>query len=189
MIRLANPDDIERLAHLGELMHHESRFARMPYSTAKVRALLAMLIENPDGCLFVAERDGQVVGGFAGMISEHWFSEDQIASDLALFIAPDHRGGMTAARLLKAFTAWASERGAAMIQAGITTGVHVEASTRLYQTLGFVQVGVVFELEEHHVHRTWNSDGRIVRYVGARGIATGTAAEGLCRLPVATGNR
>lgn len=148
MIRPATHDDIDRLVILGEEMHVESRFARLPLDVDKVRALFAHLIESPDGLLIVADKDGEVIGGFAGYVAEHYFARTKVAADFGLFISRGDRGGMTAPRLLKAYAKWAKERGAVMIQAGITTGVHVDESTRLYQALGFSQVGVLFELDD-----------------------------------------
>lgn len=147
MIRPATHDDIDVLTDLGEQMHVESRFAKLPLDRAKVRALFAHLIESPDGLLVVAEKDGDVIGGFAGYIVEHYFARTKVASDFGLFISPDFRGGMSAPRLLKAYIDWAKENGAVMIQAGITTGVHVEESTRLYERLGFAPAGQLFEIK------------------------------------------
>jgi GNAT superfamily N-acetyltransferase len=146
MIRAATHDDIPRLAELGRQMHVESRFARLPLDDGKVRALFVELIESADGLLIVAENGGEVIGGFAGYVCEHYFARTLVAGDYALFIAPEHRGGMAAPRLLKAYVAWAKSRGAVMIQAGITTGVHVEATTQLYQRLGFQPAGALFEI-------------------------------------------
>lgn len=148
MIRPATHDDIDRLVILGEEMHVESRFARLPLDVDKVRALFAHLIESPDGLLIVAEKDGEVIGGFAGYVAEHYFARTKVASDFGLFISKQERGGMNAVRLLKAYARWAKEHGAVMIQAGITTGVHVEATSLMYKKIGFRQVGVLFELEK-----------------------------------------
>ena len=147
MIRPATHEDIPRLIELGEQMHVESRFASLPFDRDKVRGLFAHLIESPDGLLLVAEIDGVPIGGFAGYVVEHYFARTKVASDFGLFIEPASRGGMTAPRLLKAYIEWAKEQGAVMIQAGITTGVHVEQTTRLYEKLGFRNNGQIFELE------------------------------------------
>lgn len=146
MIRPATHDDIDRLTELGEQMHVESRFADLPIDRSKVRALFAHLIESPDGLLIVSEKDGEVIGGFAGYVCEHYFARTTVAQDFGLFIAPEFRGGLSAPRLLKAYIDWAKEKGAAMIQAGITTGVHVEASTQLYLRMGFQPAGNLFEI-------------------------------------------
>jgi hypothetical protein len=38
-----------------------------------------------------------VIGGMAGMVTQSWFGNDMVANDLALFIHPDHRGGLMVA--------------------------------------------------------------------------------------------
>lgn len=154
MIRPANYEDIPALVDLGAVMHQESRYRVLPYAPNKVFGLLANMIEKDTGLLIVAERNGEIIGGFMGLVVEHWFSNSLIATDFALFIHPDHRGGMTAARLLKRFVAWSRERGAELITAGITTGVNADASTRLYQSIGFEPVGIAFNMGECNVHRT-----------------------------------
>lgn len=147
MIRPATHDDIDRLAELGEMMHAESRFARLPIDLHKVRALFAHLIESPDGLLIVSESDGVVIGGFAGYVVEHYFARTLVADDFALFVDPEYRGGMSAPRLLKAYVDWAKGKGAVMIHAGITTGVHVDETAKLYERLGFKLAGQLFEIE------------------------------------------
>lgn len=147
MIRDAVPADIPALLKLGERMHAESRYRDMPWSTAKVGALMDALIASDDGLLIVSDRDGEITGGMLASIDEHYFSSARVASDFALFVSPDRRGGIAAAALLRRYAAWARERGAVLIQAGITTGVNVEAATRLYRAIGFQPIGPLFELE------------------------------------------
>lgn len=147
MIREATTADIPELLALGEAMHAESRYARMAWCTPKVCGLMDMLLATDDGLVLVAERDGVTIGGFMGMVQEHFFSRDKVAVDLALFVEPSKRGGVVAARLLRAYVGWARARGAAMVQAGITTGVHVEQSARLYEAVGFVPAGQLFDFK------------------------------------------
>jgi GNAT superfamily N-acetyltransferase len=146
MIRPATTADIGALLLLAEAMHAESRYAPLPFDLAKVADLFGGLIGGA-GCLLVAERDGEIVGGLAGWCAEHFFTRAKIASDFGLFVPQNRRGGLVAARLLQAFAAWAQGQGAAMVQAGITTGVNVAATTRLYQGVGFVPVGTIFEYQ------------------------------------------
>ena len=96
--------------------------------------------------LLVAEIDGVPIVALPATWSSIT-ARTKVASDFGLFIEPASRGGMTAPRLLKAYIEWAKEQGAVMIQAGITTGVHVEQTTRLYEKLGFRNNGQLFELE------------------------------------------
>lgn len=147
MIRAATPDDIPAAIALGEAMHRESRFHTLRWNPAKVCGLMDWCIANDDALFVVEDRGGEIVGGFLGGCESHWCSDDLVAYDFALFVAPEHRGGSTGVRLLQHFIAWASAKGARDITAGVTTGVNLDGATRLYQSLGFRHVGHVFSHE------------------------------------------
>ena len=91
MIRNATTEDLPRLLELGEAMHAESRYSIMSFDREKVAGLLTTLMTTDTGFLMVAETDGRIIGGFAGIVSEHWFSHDKLASDIALFIEQEFR--------------------------------------------------------------------------------------------------
>ena len=77
-----------------------------------------------------------------GMLVPSWFGRDWTASDLALYLTPEHRGGTTAARLVKAFVTWAQAAGAKQIRPGVSTGQ--PGALNLYAGLGFTPVGQLF---------------------------------------------
>lgn len=146
MIRPATPEDIPALLDIGEAMATESpRFSRMRFSRGKLAANLAALIGADHGFVVVAERDGALAGVMVAVISPHWFSDDLQASDLALYVRPEARGTLAAARLVRAYTTWARQRGALLLQAGVTTGVHTEETARLYERLGYRRCGIFLE--------------------------------------------
>lgn len=146
-IRPACPDDLAELVELGRQMHAESpRFSKLGFDTFKVHALLATAMNDPRYFLMVADNDGELVGGLAGFMAPHWFSQDEVAQDLALFVNPDRRGGMAAVRLVKEFVTWAESKSAKLIGLGISTGVLVEETAQLYRTIGLKQFGYLFEV-------------------------------------------
>lgn len=141
MIRPATHADIGAMLVLAEAMHAESRFARRRFSLDKMAALFSSLIDSDDGLVLVAERDGVVHAVFAGYVAEDWFGPDRMSGDFGLFVRPDSRGGLDAARLVKAYVRWARERGVVEPEVGISTGIHTETTTRLYEALGFQRIG------------------------------------------------
>ena len=147
-IRQATTGDLDAILALGERMHLESpRYSKLAFDADKVRRLFADAVADDRYLILVAEEeDGQIIGGFAGFVMEHWSSPDMVAQDLALFVKPDRRGGILAARMIKAFISWAQDNGAKQTVLGISTGVHVEQAAQLYKALGLKQFGYLFEV-------------------------------------------
>lgn len=152
MIRVAAAADIPRMLELGREMHAESRYARHAWDDAKVHVLLQSLIVEDDGLALVAEKGGQIIGGFLGWACDHWCTGARQSFDYALFVGAEHRGSLAGARLLLAYAKWARGRGVPddMIGLGITTGVDLAASTRLFRLCGFEHVGHLFTYGDTH---------------------------------------
>ncbi|WP_167365638.1 GNAT family N-acetyltransferase [Pseudomonas saponiphila] len=128
------------------MLHEISSYSSMAFSPEKSAAFLHELI-NGAGVVFVAEVNGEVVGGMAGGIIDQWFSDDLIAYDYSLFVEPSKRNGVVAVRLIRAFQEWAKIKGAKQIYMGIGTGVNVEGTTRLYESQGLRNVGPLLMME------------------------------------------
>lgn len=149
MIRPATMADLPQLVALGRLMHAEApRMRDTEYVDAKVAAMLTHAMTR--GLVLVHERDGAIDAGFAGLVVERWYSTDRLFTDLALFVAPTARGGLTAARLVRGAIAWCRAQGlsAADIQFGVSTGVHAQQTGALYERLGFERIGGLYGLKE-----------------------------------------
>jgi len=145
MIRPATEADIPRLIELGQAMHEESpEYRGISYDPEKVGSTLKALI-NGAGVIFAYERSGEIHGALAGWIEEFWFSREKQAGDFALFVDPEYRNGLIAVKLALAFHSWAHLLGARRVQMGITTGVHADATGRLYRSLGMQDSGLLFQ--------------------------------------------
>lgn len=144
-LRLATYVDLPRIVELGRLMHQESSYAQLDYDDHIVASTMADLIDKKQFVVVAEDTNGQVVGGMAGSVDPTWFGNDSIATDLALFIAPEHRGGMLVVKLVKAFAQWARLAGAKQIRPGVTTGS--EQAVALYERLGFQRCGATFVME------------------------------------------
>lgn len=143
-VRPAVEADIPTILELGGMLHAESpRYREFSYSPKKV-ARLAMYVIGEGGAL-VAEKDGKIIGLIAGMVSEHWFSEDKIATDLTFFIVPEERKkGRAALMLVRAFEAWAESKGARHIVPGTSTQLDADGTARFYEKLGYERTGYQF---------------------------------------------
>jgi GNAT superfamily N-acetyltransferase len=147
ILRLATVDDLPSICVLGRVMHEESSFAPMDYDVDRMKETIGDLMNKSQFVVVAEDTNGEVIGGMAGMVTQSWFGNDMVANDLALFIHPDHRGGMLAVRLIKSFVRWAKLAGAKQIRVGVTTG-HVNAGG-LYERLGFAWCGASYVMERN----------------------------------------
>lgn len=134
------------MVELGAEMHQESSYKQYSFSRNKTANTLVNLIENRLGIPLVAVRDGVILGGIVGAVSQHYFGLDMVASDLALFITKEERKGRLALKLLNAFITEAIELGADQIALGNSTGVEAERVKAIYERMGFKHVGFVFHM-------------------------------------------
>lgn len=135
-VRCATHADIPAAIRFGAAMQQESpRFSRLGYAPEKVEALARVMVER--GGSFVAEKGDTIVGMMGGFVSEHFFSYDKVASDLMVYVAPEHRGGSAFYRLLTAFEQWAFVQGAVEIVLGVSTEIVTDQTIAMYERLGY----------------------------------------------------
>lgn len=147
-VRYATEADIPALIELGRAMHAESpRFAVHQYSPAKTAATIQFLIAH--GVVLVAEKAGEPVGMMGGMVAPQPFLDSMQGVELAVYVAPAHRG-RTGMRLIRAFEAWAFDRGADEITLGISTEVDIERTAALYERLGYRRSGITTIKRREH---------------------------------------
>ena len=146
IVRKPTPDDEQYIISLGELFQKTSLFSVSGWSNDKARYWVRTGIdENSDTFMRVVELDGNVIGLFLGYISEYFFSYEKIASDLVVFIHPDHR--MNAYRPLKQmvreFEEWAKERGAIETCIATSSGTDGAGYKKFVLKQGYNEVGFV----------------------------------------------
>jgi len=125
----------ELLAMARELVA-EGRFAPFGFIEQRVRETFEPLL-NGAGVIFVAERDGKIVGGMACGKSRDWFSDVPLTFEYGLYTRPGERGAMTGGRLITAYLLWANALAPVVnINAGVTSGVHQERTIALYLRIG-----------------------------------------------------
>lgn len=141
MIERFREDAIADAVALGEMMHRESEFRRIPYSPMRAAEIARRCVED-DAWFGVFDRtkSGRV-GMFIGSLQRFYFSEENGAFDLLWYVRPDARGGTSGVRLLDSFIGWAKDKGVREVRLGVSTGVEVEKTDRVLRRLGFAHVG------------------------------------------------
>jgi GNAT superfamily N-acetyltransferase len=87
----------------------------------------------------VEAEDGQLVAMLGATVYEEYMSEDKFATDIVLYVHPDHRGGSIIVRLVKLYEDWALRNGVKPenTKLSVGTGVEVERTVRIFERLGY----------------------------------------------------
>lgn len=135
MIREARLSDIPRLVEMGGRFIRASSYSGRFADNAKARRdLMTRLIEHDDGALFVAEKDGAVVGMIGICAYQHPWSGERIGGEVFWWVEPTARGcGM---KLLHRAEQWAGDAGCVRFQMIAPS----QKVARAYQRLGYAKL-------------------------------------------------
>ena len=145
-IRPYEVSDFAQVCALGARMHDESpEFRGFRYDPGSVMDFADLVLGTPDAlhCVIAVEA-GRIGGLFVGGVAPFFFGPDRYAYDISVYVEPDLRGGLTAYRLVKAFTDWARGKGAVQARYGAATGVDAESTDRFFRGIGFRRAGLLY---------------------------------------------
>lgn len=143
MIVSYNPSLKNIVLELGNKMHLESRFKKYNFDNDKI----VKLLESPNIFFKIAFIDEKPIGFFIGIVQQMWFSNEKAGYDLALYIDKEHRGGLTAVRLIKEFEKYCKENNCVTINLNAGAEIANESAKRLYSKLGFNEYGFMSHKE------------------------------------------
>lgn len=147
-VRFATHEDVGALVELGREAHAESpRYARLEYAPSKVEDTARALLDNPYAIILIAEYRSKAIGVFAGMVVEHFFSNERYACDLILYVKQSHRGSSAAVRLLREWERALEDADVSEFGLGISSEVNPERTRRLYERLGYRAAGYIMVRE------------------------------------------
>lgn len=133
---IATINDIDKLKALTDQMLSHTVLGVA--SKAKIRAL----VTSPRTQVTLAWHGTDLIGFSCGMLHESVFNSVLRVSDIGLYVAPEHRKGVTAAVLIERLEAWAMSQGANQIWLGQTTGENPRVVERFYNQLGYKTQGI-----------------------------------------------
>ena len=126
------------MLRLGHLMKMEGTFVNCDWDEQK----LLNLFEQPNVfCVLAKDAKNEYVAFFLGMVCHQFFGNDLVASDLAMYVHPEHRGGSYFVRMTKEFEIWARNVGAKEIYIGQSTAINIEKTKSMFERLGYQPIG------------------------------------------------
>ena len=135
MIRVATPDDFSAIeAHAKEFWSHS--YFDMPYRDGSALPYIELCLSHE--LLLVADIDGEVVG-FAAGCKAPLMGDSEIThgTELAWWVAPEHRGGRLGIQLLKGMEDAAREAGCSYWSMVYMESSMPETVREIYLKLGY----------------------------------------------------
>lgn len=136
--------DKEQLLAMARAMHEASVERVLAFSDEMVSGLFDLASKDEDFYFNVIEVSGVLVGGMLCVKSEHYFSQDKYAVDMALWVDPRYRGTRAAFLLIDGYKKWAA--GLKLVLIGDMSGIDAARSDRFFWGAGFVKIGSNFML-------------------------------------------
>jgi hypothetical protein len=150
VIRRPVMGDFEQLNDLGRWFQENSAYKNCGWSEKKCASIILSSLNNHSPYFFrVAEKDGEVIGMFIGLITEYFFSENKIAMDQVVCFHPDKRQGVgkSLIKMFKEFESWAKSNEALEVCIGVTDGIAGDGYPKLIQRLGYKEAGTWYKRE------------------------------------------
>ncbi len=146
-VRLGRREDAAAAARLWvnsaeEHTLYDAVYATAPDAEKVMRRFLADLSSSGHSCLFVAERNSEVVGFLSGELREGSpaFKPKTWAAVEDIYVSPDHRSLGIGRALFQKCQEWAKKKGANGVSLQVAAG-NVRAR-KFYEALGFREVSV-----------------------------------------------
>lgn len=120
-LRHATLDDVPVIVEMARTLYASSVYSEISIDTAKVRQMLEkFIVEGQQNFLVVLSHDeGKPVGVLAAYAFQPLFSNDKIATEVLLWLEPEHRNTKRGKELLDAYEYWAKLIGVKVVQYGL----------------------------------------------------------------------
>lgn len=146
MLKLAEPEDHDRITELLYDFYSAAPFKNRPFSVEKVSNIVDECIHAPryDKVIICLQKE-RVEGVLLGAAVDSVFSDDRTAFELAWWIDPAHRSLGAAKEMLSAYEYWAEHIAkATAIQVSCLVDGTEKLLTRLYTGRGYKEAERAF---------------------------------------------
>lgn len=141
MIREYTEDQKEAFLGLARCMHSESRYNKFALNEEKLTKIASNVF-----CV-IAYKDDRPVGTMLGVAQPMWFSNDWVGNEMFVYVTPDHRGGMFAAKMIEKFESYCKKNGCKEINAGSSAQICTEKAKAMYEKMNYNFCGFVANKE------------------------------------------
>lgn len=140
---IPNQHDMRQLEAITKMAYASSPNYQSKVDWPKVRQAFLLAMHDKKQFIYVAEKNGVVVGVLFGGIGDEWYSKDEYAFEQMFYVKPGY--SLAARSLMKAFVKWWQKfPKCKKLHVGNTSGRKYEEVNRFYQLMGFTAQGNAF---------------------------------------------
>jgi len=140
--RRLKEEDIREVVDLGAQLHEEGSYRVLKFDKEKMAFFLRKCLTMPNSMFCaVASDEGKIIGMALAISCAPWFSKDLIVVDLTISVVKRARGSHVATVLINMLENWSKEQNAKYLTLGISTGINVVRTGKLYTHLGYTFLG------------------------------------------------
>ena len=146
---IADGSYINEMVAFGKMVHEDSGYSSVPFDGLILANQLIDAIQDDDGCVYAAIRDGKITGGLVANIVPMFFSAETEAIESIIYVHKDYHHTMDGPRLIRKYIQWAKDKGAFHIGLGHSVGFSAGFGLGEYlkQKHGFKEAGTIYTLE------------------------------------------
>jgi N-acetylglutamate synthase-like GNAT family acetyltransferase len=147
MIREARLKEIPRLVELLKKYWEEADCKKLTFDVIACHSTFYSGIIDDEKDLSVLEIEDEIVGFTHSHIATTGFSSDKILECDLLYVLPEYRVGSNGLGLIRNLSKLGRLHKVKYVYLGVASGIHTEKTSRLYQKLGYKEIGKDFRLE------------------------------------------
>ena len=129
-VRLASPQDEEKILDLLMLMHEENGLFEMDHEA--VRDMVQKVLNRENGIIGVIDGGNEIEAAVCLVIDKLWYAKNWCLNDVFNFVAPKYRRS-TRAKALISFAKDYSDQVGIPLMMGIVSNVRTEAKIKLLE--------------------------------------------------------
>lgn len=146
MIRLMREEDVGHCVDLGERFHATSYWNWIPYNKEKAYEWTLQGVNNPEKLLLVAEDapSQTIFGFFVASHSQFWYADASVSEEQVMFVSPEHSGGSTGLKFMRAWERWSKDMGADVMFFNPTSHMQGKKWNAFMKRLGYHEAGAAY---------------------------------------------
>lgn len=135
--------DLKELVQLAWEFKKVSHFSHLPFDETATLATILRYVDGPNSAVFIAVKEGTLIGFIMCERFKSDFSEHELASENGWYVTEAHRGSKAGEQLLEAYLTWSTANGCLETYLAINSGITPEVPRRLASKFGFTQIGII----------------------------------------------